>query len=105
MSLTAFLEKLKNTPNAITFQETIAVIEAHYDFEPTAFENGLQHNMANENNGSCKVFAFAQLHNLTAETTLACFGAYYTEDVLKNPNGSCAFLNKNNGERNEYTNG
>ena len=88
MSLTAFLEKLKNTPNAITFQETIAVIEAHYDFEPTAFENGLQHNMANENNGSCKVFAFAQLHNLSAETTLACFGAYYTEDVLKNPNGT-----------------
>lgn len=76
MSLTAFLEKLKNTPNAITFQETIAVIEAHYAFEPTAFENGLQHNMANENNGSCKVFAFAQLHNLTAETTLLVLGLF-----------------------------
>lgn len=88
MSLTAFLEKLKNTPNAITFQETIAVIEEHYDFKTTAFENGLQHNAANENNGSCKLFAFAELQQLSQESTLACFGAYYTEDVLKNPEGT-----------------
>ena len=85
MTIPAFLEKLKNTPNAITFQETIAVIEANYNFEPTAFENGLQHNAANENNGSCKLFAFAELQQLSQEATLACFGAYYTEDVLKNP--------------------
>jgi hypothetical protein len=88
MSLTAFLEKVKNTPNSITFPETIAVIEANYDFEPTAFENGLQHNAANEKNGSCKLFAFAALQQLSPEATLACFGAFYTEDVLKNPEGT-----------------
>lgn len=88
MTLPDFLEKVQNTPNSITFPETIAVIEANYDFKPTAFENGLQHNAANENSGSCKLFAFAQLQNLSEEATLACFGAYYFEEVLKNPEGT-----------------
>ena len=29
-----------------------------------------------------------KLQNLSEEATLACFGAYYYEDVLKNPNGT-----------------
>jgi hypothetical protein len=36
--------KLNNTPQEITFAETIAVIEDNYNFAPTAFENGL-HNV------------------------------------------------------------
>jgi hypothetical protein len=88
MSISTFLEKLKQTPEAITFPETIAVIEANYDFTPTAFENGPQHNAAGENSGSCKLFAFAEIQNLTQAETLSCFGAYYYEDVLKNPNGT-----------------
>lgn len=88
MSATSFLEKLKQSPEAITFAETIAVIEANYDFTPTAFENGLQHNAAGENSGSCKLLAFAEIQNLTQAETLSCFGAYYYEDVLKNPNGT-----------------
>lgn len=87
MSITSFLEKLKQTPNAITFLETIAVIEENYDFTPTTFDNGTQHNAAGENSGSCKLFAFAQLLNLSQEETLACFGAFYFEDVLENPEG------------------
>jgi hypothetical protein len=31
MSITSFLEKLKQRPNAITFPETIAVIEENYE--------------------------------------------------------------------------
>ena len=88
MNLESFLEKLKQAPESITFSETIAVIELHYDFTPTAFENGIQHNAAGENSGSCKIFAFAELQKLTPEETLACFGAYYFEDVLGNPNGT-----------------
>lgn len=88
MNIESFLEKLKNTPESITFPETIAVIEDNYDFNPTAFENGSQHNFAGENSGSCKLFAFAQLQNLSQAETLACFGAYYFEDVLKNPEGN-----------------
>jgi hypothetical protein len=88
MTIAAFLEKLKQTPEAIVFSETIATIEENYDFTPTAFENGSQHNAAGENSGSCKLFSFAEMQNLSEAETLACFGAYYYEDVLKNPNGT-----------------
>lgn len=87
MTLTAFLKKLKQTPTAITFPETIAVIEENYDFTPTTFDNGTQHNAAGENSGSCKLFAFAQLQNLSQTETLACFGAFYFEEVLGDPKG------------------
>ncbi|MBA4317229.1 MAG: type III effector [Flavobacterium sp.] len=88
MSITSFLEKLKQTPNDISFSETIAVIEENYDFTPTPFYNGTQHNDAGENSGSCKLFAFAQLQNLSQAETLACFGAYYFEEVLGDPEGT-----------------
>ena len=88
MSITSFLEKLKQTPKAITFPETIAVIEENYDFTPTTFENGTQHNDAGENSGSCKLFAFAKLKNLSQAETLACFGTYYFEEVLGDSEGT-----------------
>jgi hypothetical protein len=88
MTLAAFLEKLKQTPETITFAETIATIESNYEFTPTAFQNGNQHNGAGENSGSCKVFTFAKIQNLTQAETLACFGAYYFEEVLGDPEGT-----------------
>ena len=88
MTIASFLEKLKRTPNSITFPETIALIEENYDFTPTAFENGTQHNAAGENSGSCKLFAFAQAQNLSKDETLSCFGAYYFEEVLGDPEGT-----------------
>lgn len=88
MIIEAFLEKLQQTPEAIAFTDTIATVEENYIFTPIAFQNGIQHNAAGENSGSCKLFAFAKLQNLSQEETLACFGAYYFEDVLKNPAGT-----------------
>lgn len=88
MTIASYISKLKNTPQEITFLETIAVIEDNYTFTPTTFQNGNQHNAAGENSGSCKLFAFAKAQNLSKEETLACFGAYYYEDVLKNPEGT-----------------
>ena len=88
MSIQAFLEKVKQTPTQITFPETIAVIEENYNFTPTAFQNGTQHNAAGENSGSCKLFSFAKLQNLSKEETLACFGAFYFKEVLGDPNGT-----------------
>jgi hypothetical protein len=88
MTIPSFLENLKQAPNTITFPETIAVIEENYDFTPTAFDNGTQRNAAGENSGSCKLFAFAKLQNLSQAETLACFGAYYFEEVLENPEGT-----------------
>ncbi|MEC5165865.1 hypothetical protein RCH18_001598 [Flavobacterium sp. PL11] len=85
MNINSFLEKLNQTPEAITFAETIAIIEDNYTFDPTAFENGKLHNQAGENSGSCKIFAFAEMKNLSESATLFCFGAYYYDEVLKNP--------------------
>jgi hypothetical protein len=80
-----FIQRLRHAPELVTFEETIELIDALYDFTPTAFDNGSQHNSAGENTGSCKILAFARLNDLTREETLACFGRYYRKDVLGNP--------------------
>ena len=82
-----FLNKVKQNPELITFQETIEVIDSNYSFTPTTFKNGNQLNNAGENNGSCKIFAFAKINNLDKDATLSLFGSYYFDDVLKNPDG------------------
>ncbi|REG86464.1 HopJ type III effector protein [Marinomonas pollencensis] len=79
------LTKLKATPQDVQFKDVIDVIEAEYDFTPVAFTNGQQANAANENNGSCKIFSFAALYQLTEAETLALFGDFYRLDVLENP--------------------
>lgn len=85
MELTQFIQSLTNEPQTIEFEQTMAVIEANYQFIPTAFSNGDIRNEAGQNNGSCKIFAFAELNRLTPEQTLACFGHYYRDDVLAHP--------------------
>jgi hypothetical protein len=82
-----FLNKVKQNLELITFQETIEVIDSNYSFTPTTFKNGNQLNNAGENNGSCKIFAFAKINNLEKDETLSLFGSYYFDDVLKNPDG------------------
>ncbi len=85
MNLTTFLQQLNDKPEQITFADTMAVIEANYHFTPTAFRNGNEDNAADQNNGSCKILAFGQLHQLTEQQTLHCFGDYYRQDVLAHP--------------------
>ncbi len=85
MHIQAFLDKLHRQPAQIQFSDTMAVVEANYQFTPTAFRNGEQHNDAGQNSGSCKLFAFAQLQGLSDTLTLACFGDYYRADVLPHP--------------------
>ena len=85
MPLDTFLQQLRHSPEQLEFDTTMAVIEALYDFTPVSFQNGALANAAGQNSGSCKLFAFAQLQNLTAQETLACFGRYYREDVLQSP--------------------
>ncbi|MFC4689135.1 HopJ type III effector protein [Dokdonia genika] len=88
MTLQDFNTKLATSPTEIEFTDTMAVIEALYTFTPSSFKNGDIHNDAGENNGSCKLFAFAQEQGLNKSDTLQCFGAYYREDVLQNPEGT-----------------
>ncbi|MFK7031583.1 HopJ type III effector protein [Flavobacterium oreochromis] len=68
----------------VTFEEVIAHIDANYVFTPTAFKNGNQLNEEGQNNGSCKIFSFALLHQLDKEQTLQLFGKFY-QDVLETP--------------------
>ncbi len=88
MQLQAFLKRLNDAADSIAFNDTIAVIDAHYDFTPTTFSNGNLRSEAGQNNGSCKIFSFGKLHNLSPQQTLACFGDYYRKDVLGNPQGT-----------------
>lgn len=85
MTLDDFLATLNSAPDTIQFSDTIAVIEAHYEFTPTAFRNGPIKNEVGQNSGSCKLLSFAKLQNLNEQQTLACFGDYYRIDVLQHP--------------------
>lgn len=88
MTLSDYLEKLANEPKSIEFTDTMAVIDTHYRFTPCAFNNHGLLSAASENNGSCKIFAFAKLNQLSKQNTLDCFGQFYHQDVLNNPKGS-----------------
>lgn len=81
-------EQLEKSAGEIQFNDVIAYIDEHYDFTPTKFTNGNTVNETNQNNGSCKIFSFAKLNDLSKEDTLNLFGAFYREDVLQNPEGT-----------------
>ena len=85
MELELFLNRLQTQPTSIEFPDVIALINRLYTFVPTEFRNHELINEPGQNSGSCKLFAFARLHDLSEEQTLLCFGAYSRADVLKNP--------------------
>ena len=66
------------------FEATLAFIEQNFSFTPSAFNNGGVVNTIEQNQGSCKVFALAQLLDLSQQQALACFGQHY-RDVLATP--------------------
>lgn len=86
--LKELLKVLNEAPQTVQFSDVIKTIDENYNFVPTEFKNGETVNLADQNNGSCKIFSFAQLHNLSQELTLQLFGDYYREDVLKNPDNT-----------------
>jgi len=85
MTKKELLQQLIDNPEQVEFSTVISVIDMNYDYQPATFTNGDTTNDAGSNEGSCKIFAFAQLNNLDQAATLACFGGYYREDVLQNP--------------------
>ena len=86
-STDALLLQLNAEPSCITFTQVMAVIDNEYVFQSVRFNNGNQINDAGQNNGSCKILAFAMLHELSQQQTLHLFGDYYRVDVLQNPLG------------------
>ncbi|MEH8016716.1 HopJ type III effector protein [Rheinheimera muenzenbergensis] len=85
--LEQFFIQLSTEPETISFEQSIALIDALYQFSPSAFHNGELYNAAGENSGSCKILAFGLLHQLSAPQTLFLFGDYYRM-VLDNPKGT-----------------
>ncbi len=87
-TLAPLIEQLKNSPASVEFDQVIAAITDHYDYQPSRFSNGDAINEAGTNEGSCKLFAFGQINKLSEDDMLACFGTYYREDVLLHPEGT-----------------
>ena len=83
--LSTLLKNVKS--NSIPFKEVIAFIETYYTHQPTAFKNGAVHNEATQNQGSAKVFSFAQLNALNEADTLHLFAEHY-QSVLQNIDGT-----------------
>lgn len=81
-------ELLSQAPSSIEFSDVMALIADEYEYSPIAFTNGGLHSAAGTNEGSCKIFYFAKLSDLSEEATLSLFGQYYRVDVLAHPEGT-----------------
>lgn len=79
MTVSDFIAKL-STPSSVDFEDTMAIINEHYNYQPTAFSNGTGDskvtNDAGQNEGSCKIFAFAQLHELSQKRLFCVLVAF-----------------------------
>ena len=91
MSLKAFIQQIKSG-DTVSFAATMNIIAENYQYQPVQFTNGLATdaliNAAGSNEGSCKIFAFAQINQLNETQTLNLFGDYYRVDVLDDPDGT-----------------
>ena len=79
MTLSALLERLRRSE--ADFEDSIAFVNAHYDYTPTRFTNGLGSdavvNEAGKNEGSCRLFALAHVNGLSESDTVQLFGRFY----------------------------
>ncbi len=87
-TLADFISQLNVNAQQISFEQVMQVISENYNYLPATFSNGDLLNEAGTNEGSCKIFYFAKLNKLTEQQTLACFGRFYREDVVNNPEGT-----------------
>ena len=87
MTKSDLLSQLHQTPDTMEFTNVMQEISQFYSYTPASFSNGTLQNAAGSNEGSCKIFHFAQLHTLSESKTLHLFGRYYRDDVLANPTG------------------
>ena len=92
MTIDELIQQIKSQPDAVSFDDVIDTIDEYFDYTPTHFTNGQGHdvliNQAGNNEGACKIFAFATMEGLSEAETLSCFGKYYREDVLQHPEGN-----------------
>lgn len=83
--LDTLIKNLKD--QSANFKEVLEFIDSHYQHQPTAFKNGDAYNESTQNQGSARVFAFAQINNLSKEDTLYLFAEHY-RTVLEHPDAT-----------------
>lgn len=88
VTLADFINQLDSNAEQVSFEQVMQVIGENYNYLPATFSNGDLLNEAGTNEGSCKIFYFAKLNGLTEQQTLTCFGRFYREDVINNPQGN-----------------
>lgn len=84
MTPAAFIASLGSPEHR--FADTLAFVDAHYLYQPSAFDNGPVHNSAEQNQGSCKVLAMALDLGLSDEQALLCFAEHH-QAVRDDPSG------------------
>ncbi len=91
-NLENFVQQIKNQQENTKFEDVIDIINQYYNYTPEQFSNGANSdkiiNAAGQNEGSCKIFSFAKIHQLNDTQTLHCFGHYYRDEVLQHPENS-----------------
>jgi len=88
LTVNELINRLNTTDQTVSFNDVMQVISENYDYSPCSFTNDKLVNQAGTNEGSCKIFAFAKIHNLSEQATLNCFAQYYRDDVVKHPLGT-----------------
>ncbi len=86
MQIEQLISTLQSKPDSLRFSQVMETIDEHYHYTASAFNNGELSNAQGENQGSCKLFAFAHLHQLTQAETLQLFAEHYLS-VLAEPAG------------------
>lgn len=87
MSITLDQFRQRLTSGEHLFADTLAFIEAHYDFTRGAFDNNGVHSEAGQNEGSRRTLGLAQLEGFSKDEALLAFGEHY-RSVLATPDGS-----------------
>ncbi|MGH8547945.1 MAG: HopJ type III effector protein [Methylococcales bacterium] len=87
MPVEGFLKRLRQGER-VDFAETQSLISQHYRYTPVKLSNGFGRdaieNEAGVNEGSCRIFYFAWLHDLEKDATPRFIGDHYWIDVLQN---------------------
>lgn len=86
MTLQELLGKVYANDPTLAFNDVLDCIDEHFIFTPTPFVNGKLSNSAEQNQGSCKVLAFAHQAGLHPEQALLLFAEHFRA-VKQNPNG------------------
>lgn len=81
MKVDHLLELIRTSPELLEHDVVLCTIDEYYLYQPTYFMNGAVVNNPGENEETCKILAFAKMHDLDKEQTLACFGRFFREEV------------------------